>query len=135
MRKFKFYARYCIGLFYFNPRLARFLISFFSTAFVTVYFVLSITGPYSMPQKLNSLQSLEPYKLINTYNEPVLPEKESQFKKILFWNDCYGDKSYDVGLGAKMLRKAGCPVWQCSTTADRTKPEDFDAIVFHQRTW
>jgi len=88
-----------------------------------------------MPQKLNSLQSLEPYKLINTYNEPVIPEKESQFKKILFWNDCYGDKSYDVGLGQDVLRKAGCPVWQCSTTADRTKPEDFDAIVFHQRTW
>jgi hypothetical protein len=142
MRSFKYCARYCFACFYLNPWIASFVIFFFCAAFVTVYFVLGIAGSFSLiTPKHDSLLSFEPYKLINTYNEPLLEPKnlpeQQQFKKILFWNEAYGGKSYDIGVGRDVFRRAGCSVWQCESTDDRKvfKPEELDAIVFHQRSW
>lgn len=47
----------------------------------------------------------------------------------------YGSKDYGVGLGPDALRKSGCPVWQCETSDDRRGAEDYDAVVFHLRSW
>jgi alpha-1,3-fucosyltransferase len=40
-----------------------------------------------------------------------------------------------VGIGKDALRKSGCPVWQCETSDDRHNVEEYDAIVFHLRSW
>jgi len=74
---------------------------------------------------------IEHYKLMESYkNEDNIPRK-----KILFWNDAYGGKTFDIGLGKNVFREAGCPVWQCETTDNRASPESYDAVVFHQRSW
>lgn len=56
-------------------------------------------------------------------------------KKILFWNEAYGSKNYEIGIGSDVFQKAGCPTWQCETTDIRDNVEQFDAIVFHLRSW
>ena len=33
------------------------------------------------------------------------------------------------------MKEAGCPVWQCETTDNRTNVEDADAVLFHLRSW
>ena len=55
---------------------------------------------------------------------------------ILFWNEAYGSKEYDLGFGREPFYKARCPETRCFATADRNlkKHEDFDAIFFHQRS-
>jgi hypothetical protein len=43
-----------------------------------------------------------------------------------------------IGFGRQGFRKLKCPINQCFTTANRnllTRIEDFDAIVFHLRTF
>jgi alpha-1,3-fucosyltransferase len=40
-----------------------------------------------------------------------------------------------VGLGRDALRQWGCPVWRCETSDNRTDVQNYDAIVFHLRTW
>jgi hypothetical protein len=45
------------------------------------------------------------------------------------------EKNYGVGLGRDALRQWGCPVWQCETSDNRTDVQNYDAIVFHLRTW
>ena len=66
-----------------------------------------------------------------------LIKTSSSPKKILFWNEAYGAKTYDIGLGKDVFRRAGCPVWSCETTDNRSSLPvgSFDAIVFHARSW
>jgi hypothetical protein len=33
------------------------------------------------------------------------------------------------------MKKSGCPVWQCETSDNRSDVLEYDAIVFHLRTW
>lgn len=47
----------------------------------------------------------------------------------------YGSKNYGVGFGSDALRKAGCPVWQCETSDDRRDVDEYDAVLFHLRSW
>ena len=58
------------------------------------------------------------------------------FRYILFWNEAYGSKEYDLGFGREPFYTARCPETRCFTTANRNlkKHEDFDAIFFHQRS-
>jgi len=69
--------------------------------------------------------------------------KEKPYKKILYWNKAYHgqptanrkDTNYGVGVGRDQYQLAGCPVWQCETSEDRTNLSSYDAIIFHQRFW
>ena len=160
MWRFKTHARYSlIDFFYlkfpfsYYRRIASLIISSFCTVVLIAYFAFGITVAYPMrllAPKLNPLLPLEPYKLMKTYNQSlsvfdhqpshnlIRPlDDDKQFKKILFWNEAYGGKTYDIGLGRDVFRQAGCPVWQCSSTDDRkaSQHEEFDAVVFHQRSW
>jgi hypothetical protein len=33
------------------------------------------------------------------------------------------------------MKKSGCPVWQCETSDNRSDVMEYDAVVFHLRTW
>jgi len=61
---------------------------------------------------------------------------KNELKYILFWNEAYGSKEYDLGFGREPFYTARCPETRCFTTANRNlkKHEDFDAIFFHQRS-
>ena len=61
---------------------------------------------------------------------------ESDLKYILFWNEAYGTKEYDIGFGRQPFYDNLCPETRCFTTEDRNlKPvEEFDAVFFHQRS-
>lgn len=74
---------------------------------------------------------LESFRLMDSY----VTEDDFPRKRILFWNEAYGAKNYDIGLGRDVFRQAGCPVWQCETSDDRNEPDSYDAVVFHQRSW
>ncbi|XP_023320067.1 alpha-(1,3)-fucosyltransferase C [Eurytemora carolleeae] len=61
---------------------------------------------------------------------------EKDLKYILHWNEAYGGKEYDIGFGREPFYSSLCPETRCVTTQDRSLKnlEDFDAIVFHQRS-
>ena len=77
---------------------------------------------------------MELYEIMKLKSKPC---NTSQFKKILYWNEAYGAKWYDIGVGSNVFRNANCSVWKCSTSDIRTpfNPQDVDAILFHQRSW
>ena len=55
----------------------------------------------------------------------------SQMKTILFWNECHNSYDYGIGLGSETLARHGCPVHQCTFTADKSQIETADAVVIH----
>ncbi|KAF2360504.1 Fucosyltransferase N-terminal [Trinorchestia longiramus] len=70
----------------------------------------------------------------------ALPPKKtsgnSTLKKILYWNEFYGSKDFDFGIGQEPFRSAGCPVSSCYATYNKTlfPLEDIDAIIWHGRS-
>lgn len=54
---------------------------------------------------------------------------------LAFCKVAYGNKNYGVGIGKDALRNAGCPVWQCETSIDRSHVQTYDAVLFHLRSW
>ena len=61
---------------------------------------------------------------------------KNKLKNILFWNDAYGVRTYDVGFGQEHFYNNLCPDTRCFTTSNRSylkSVEDFDAVVIHQR--
>lgn len=61
---------------------------------------------------------------------------ENELKTILFWNDAYGVREYDIGFGREPFFRYKCPDTRCYATANRShlKSVDlFDAVVIHQR--
>ncbi|XP_057368597.1 alpha-(1,3)-fucosyltransferase C-like [Daphnia carinata] len=81
------------------------------------------------------LTTAERYQLLDKYMAETLVEENPPFKRIVFWNEAYGNKEYGVGFGREALRKHGCPVWQCETTDNRTDAHTSDAVLFHLRSW
>lgn len=79
------------------------------------------------------------YKIMDAYSSNNLELNDSQppLKRILFWNDAYGSRDYGIGVGVEGFQRLNCPVSRCYATANRTwtAVEDFDAIVFHLRTY
>ena len=72
--------------------------------------------------------------LVNKTRYRNVPKK--QLKSILFWNDAYGVRTYDVGFGREHFYSNLCPDTRCFTTSNRSalsSIKDFDAIVIHQR--
>ena len=47
----------------------------------------------------------------------------------------YGSENFDIGYGRDAFRRLGCPVWQCETSDNRTDVHNYDAILFHYRSW
>ena len=61
---------------------------------------------------------------------------DSEIKYILFWNEAYGSKEYDLGFGRQPFYDNKCPETRCFATDNRSMlpVEKFDAIFFHQRS-
>ena len=60
----------------------------------------------------------------------------SELKTILFWNDAYGNRDYDIGHGREPFYRFKCPETRCIATADRKflpSVDQFDAVLIHQR--
>lgn len=76
-------------------------------------------------------------EVMSRYESHDFGARETELKRILFWNEAYGSKDYGVGFGQDRLARLGCPVAGCYTTADRSlvPVDEFDAIVFHLRTY
>ena len=85
--------------------------------------------------KINRQRRTERYEMMNKYDKDSV--ETGTWKKILFWNEAYGNKNYGIGIGKDVFRRASCPVWQCETTDNRWlyPVQDFDAILFHLRSW
>ena len=61
---------------------------------------------------------------------------DEKLKYILFWNEAYGSKEYDLGFGRQPFYDNLCPETRCFATDNRDMiPVDqFDAVFFHQRS-
>jgi hypothetical protein len=46
-----------------------------------------------------------------------------------------GIPDFRLGIDRDAFRKWGCPVWQCETSTNRTDVHDYDAVIFHMRSW
>nr|XP_045610430.1 alpha-(1,3)-fucosyltransferase C-like [Procambarus clarkii]XP_045610431.1 alpha-(1,3)-fucosyltransferase C-like [Procambarus clarkii] len=57
-------------------------------------------------------------------------------KKILFWNEVFGNRYFYFGFGREAFLRAGCRVNTCTVTADRSRfpLRDLDAVLFHFRS-
>ena len=89
--------------------------------------------------------TLENVNILNNFGSNLnLPVNKTRFrevpntelKNILFWNDAYGVRKYDVGDGQEHFYSNLCPDTRCFTTSNRNylkSVEDFDAIIIHQR--
>ncbi|XP_071535700.1 alpha-(1,3)-fucosyltransferase C-like isoform X2 [Panulirus ornatus] len=66
----------------------------------------------------------------------VLDPNNPPLKKILYWNDNYGNKHFGFGFGREPFLRAGCRVNTCMTTGSRTRfpAEEIDAIIWHFRS-
>ena len=124
-------------------RLINRLILVFSAVFVfsLFYHHQNNNNNYETEESSNNNEAFE----INNYgsNVNVLVNKtryrdvpKSKLKNILFWNDAYGVRTYDVGFGQEHFYTNLCPDTRCYTTSNRTylkSVADFDAVVIHQR--
>ena len=125
-------------------RLINRLILVFSAVFVFSLFYHhqnNNNNNYETEETSNYNEAFE----INNYgsNVNVLVNKtryrdvpKSKLKNILFWNDAYGVRTYDVGFGQEHFYSNLCPDTRCYTTSNRTylkSVADFDAVVIHQR--
>lgn len=64
--------------------------------------------------------------------------KRRPYKKILYWNSfktLHNNNEFGMGIGRDGYRLAGCPVWQCETSQDRSNLMQYDAVIFHSRGW
>ena len=62
----------------------------------------------------------------------------TKLKTILMWNLAYGTKEYDIGFGQEPFYNYKCPETRCYSTSNRSyleNVENFDAILFHQRSF
>ncbi len=70
------------------------------------------------------------------YDVPYGLYEGKPYKKILYWN--YADVlplgrkncNFGMGVGRDRFKSAGCPVWQCETSEDRSNLLEYDAIFF-----
>ena len=83
-------------------------------------------------------------------------DTDTETKYILIWNEAYGSKTYFWGTGSDRFRwqklksyinyysnlpyayRDECPESRCYVTSDKSllgSPADFDAIMFHQRSF
>ena len=74
-------------------------------------------------------------------NKKISPSRqrnasESELKYILFWNEAYGSKEYDLGFGREPFYNNLCEETRCFATDNRSLKavEEFDAVFFHQRS-
>ena len=125
----------------------RFLIKILG-CLIAVFFLVIII--HSKPENIQSLNvsSICPigYEVNNHGGNNNLCVKTSRFndtpreelKTILMWNLAYGTKEYGIGFGRDNFYKYKCPDTRCYSTSNRSylnKIEDFDAILFHQRSF
>ncbi|XP_068213041.1 uncharacterized protein [Palaemon carinicauda] len=120
---------------------------------VTSLLIQTLPESHSVPLR-GIGDSFLPFEGVNTSNIDVLPDefwfenmttKDSivtlekgnrPFKKILFWNDAFGNKSFYIGFGQEPFVKAKCRISNCFTTGNRSlfAPEELDALIWHVRS-
>jgi len=113
---------------------------------LTLFYMLTDTGEQQQGRKIDiDYPVLDENLQINNFgpNVGLAVAKDRQknasdddLKYILFWNEAYGTKEYDLGFGRQPFYSSLCPETRCFATADRDlkKHEDFDAVFFHQRS-
>ena len=120
-------------------RLINRLILVFSAVFVFSLFYHQNNNNYENETSNNEAFEINNYGsnvnvLVNKTRYRDVPK--SKLKNILFWNDAYGVRTYDVGFGQEHFYTNLCPDTRCYTTSNRTylkSVADFDAVVIHQR--
>ncbi|XP_064093213.1 alpha-(1,3)-fucosyltransferase C-like [Macrobrachium nipponense] len=80
--------------------------------------------------------SFLPFEKLNESSSEEAADGNPPLKKILFWNDFFGDKSQGFGFGRDPFVKSGCRISTCFTTANRSlfSLEEVDAVVWHVRS-
>ena len=75
------------------------------------------------------------------YDVPYGLYEGKPYKKILYWNKAdtlplgRENSNFGLGVGSDRFKSAGCPVWQCETSEDRSNLLEYDVILFNQRTF
>ena len=77
-------------------------------------------------------------KFTPMFNNPKINytclNKNKSSKIILFWNNWFGDSTYDYGIGYETpFEKNRCPVTNCELVNDHKRLNESDLIVFHMR--
>ncbi len=81
---------------------------------------------------------IELYKIMKKqYDVPNGTYEGAPYKKILYWTHgrTLSSMHFGVGVGKDAFQKAGCPVWQCETSMDKSNLSQYDALLFSQITW
>ncbi len=84
------------------------------------------------------LPEVELYEIMTKqYDVPNGTYEGVPFKKILYWNEgvTLSGLYYGIGVGRDVFKEAGCPVWQCETSLNKTNLSQYDALIFRHNTW
>ena len=114
------------------------LIVIFCSIYLTLFILTS--SHRGGPQSAGTSEDFEVNSFGTNINLPVNKSRyrdvpRAKLKNILFWNDAYGVRTYDVGFGHEHFYTNLCPDTRCYTTANRSylnSVADFDAVVIHQ---
>jgi len=93
--------------------------------------------PNSEPRPIVLLHQI----MAKQYDVPYGLHKGKRYKKILYWNSARSlplgseNNNFGLGIGRDRYKSAGCPVWQCETSENRSNLLQYDAIIFNQRTF
>lgn len=97
---------------------------------------------HQFQMELSSLLKPELHEIMSKqYDVPHGLYDGKPFKKILYWNSAgtfpitRENSNFGLGVGRDRYQKAGCPVWQCETSEDRTDLLQYDVIIFNQHRW
>ena len=92
---------------------------------------------YSQQSKVSIDGEIYP-KFTPLYNNPGINytclNNNKSSKVILFWNEWFGDSTFNYGLGVETpFIRNYCPVTNCEITNNRSRLNDSHLIVFHMR--
>lgn len=91
----------------------------------------------SLTTNSKSLQQI----MAKQYDVPYGLNDGKRYKKILYWNSAISlplgskNNNFGLGVGRDRFKSAGCPVWQCETSEDRSNLLQYDAVIFNQKTF
>jgi len=91
--------------------------------------------PENLDLNLYDVNNYGPYVNVTVRKDRDKNAKPGEIKKILMWNEAYGDKQFALhGWGREGFYRLKCPETRCEASDNRQNLSQYDAVLLHQRS-